>query len=158
MSDYIIYQKIREEVSKKNKNLVSREKAAKVLGISPMSLNNYEMGVTVPPAKIITKMAEIYGTPELRYHYCRNICEMDSPHIPDVDINLTSLDVERLTLRLLKSLKAVPGMKERLIDIAEDGVINEEEIASFNKILDELSDIVKHALELQIWAKKRIRS
>jgi len=152
MSGYIIYSKIREEASQKNKNLSSREKAAKALGISPMSLNNYETGVTVPSPKVVAKMAEIYNAPELKYLYCRNICEMKASFIPDVHTG--KIDVERLTLRLLKSLRVVPSMKERLVDIAEDGTIGEGEKEEFLKILDELKHIAKHASELQIWAEK----
>lgn len=155
MNDYIIYSKTREEASKINKSLSSREKAASILGISPMSLNNYETGITVPPPKVVAKMAEIYSAPELKHFFCRNICEMRALFVPDININ--SVDVERLTLRLLKSLKIVPSMRERLIDIAEDGIINEEERELFREILNELSTIVKHASELQVWAEKMLK-
>ena len=155
MSDYIIYSKTREDACKTNKNLGSREKAAKLLEISPMSLNNYETGVTVPQPKVVAKMAEVYDAPELKRFYCRNICEMKASYVPNVSID--SIDVDKLTLRLLQSLKSVPEMRERLIDIAEDGIISDDERVKFREILDELGHIVEHASELQVWAEKTLK-
>lgn len=157
MDEYFIYSRIREEASKENKNLSSRGKAAKALEISQMSLNNYETGVTVPYPKVVAKMAEVYDAPELKYYYCRNICEMKPSFVPDVNTDSEEIDVERLTLRLLKSLKDIPSMKERLVDIAEDGIISDDEKEPFQKILEELNVIVKHASELQMWAEKILK-
>jgi transcriptional regulator with XRE-family HTH domain len=154
MDHYFIFAKTRDAASRKNKNLCSREKAAKALGISPMSLNNYETGVTAPPPRVVSKMAEVYNAPELKYFYCRNMCDINASLIPDVEADTNKLDVGRLTLRLLKSLKNITNIKESLIDIAEDGTVNEAEKESFREILDELTVIVKHALELRLWAEK----
>ena len=152
--DGYIYQKARDLASKKNKSFCSREGAAKALGVSSTSLSNYETDFSIPPPEVVTKMAEVYNTPELRHYYCRRICKMKAPFIPEISTDLTATDVEGLTLKLLKALKVVPELRESLVDIAEDGIIDENERAPFNTILDELTEIIKHASELQAWAEK----
>lgn len=133
----------------------SRETAAKKLGISPESLGNYERGETKTPAYVVRKMASLYNKPELRNYYCRTECALGSIDTPDLTSGQQG--IERITLKLLNSFKDIASTKEKLIAIAADGIISQDEQPDFNIILDSLDTISKHIMELRIWAEKELR-
>jgi len=128
-------------------------RAAELLSVSESSLKNYETGLTlVVPPDVVLRMSEVYNAPELRNHYCRNMCPLGSKQVPELDTEHLHLD--RLTIKLLNSVKVVTSVKESLIEIAADGIIDEDEKPQFKKILESLDDIAKHAQELRLWAEK----
>lgn len=67
-----IYCQCRKEAAKYNDKLNSREGAAEVLGMSPSTLSDYELGITkIIPAENILRMADVYNAPQLKNHYCK---------------------------------------------------------------------------------------
>lgn len=57
----------------------SQEKAAAAFEaagfpLSAASIKGYENGTTVPPADTVAAMAEIYGTPQLKWVHCHEQC------------------------------------------------------------------------------------
>lgn len=65
-------------------------------------------------------------------------------------------DFDRLTLKVLGSLKNIDDLRLSLIAISEDGVISEDERPTFQNILDSLEKIATNAKALQLWAMKNI--
>ena len=57
---------------------------------------------------------------------------------------------------MLASLNSVNRTKERLIDIAADGIISDDEIADFIHIQEELERISVTVETLQLWAEKML--
>lgn len=132
----------------------SREKAAEMLGISPYRLTEYELelGGRIP-AESVCLMAELYNAPELRSFYCHHQCPIGA-----IDINpVYSHTLEGITLNILAEMNKLLQYKDRLIEIAADGQITEEEEEDFDKILENLDGIVTRAQELKIFAEKSRR-
>lgn len=144
--------KARIDAAKYNERLYSKEYAAEMLGISPSSLSDYELGVTkiVPPDMII-KMADLYNSPELRNYYCREVCPLGCD-IPKIELD----DLDRITVKALSTFRKISETKELLLDITEDGKITEDEKPELQKILDTLDELVAVSQNLKVWAEKNL--
>lgn len=66
------------------------------------------------------------------------------------------MGMDRIALKALGSLQNTDELREKLIQIAADGVISEDEHDDFNQILEELQRISMNAQALQLWADKHI--
>lgn len=151
-----IFHLCRLRVAEDKHELVSRTFAAELLCVSESSLKNYETGITlVVPADVVLRMSELYNAPELRNHYCRNMCPLGTKQVPELDTEQLHLD--RLTIKLLNSIKVVSNVKDSLIEIAADGMIDEKEKDELKEILNCLDNISKHAQELRLWAEKELQ-
>lgn len=150
-----VYYRCRKEAAKNNPNLNSREGAAKILGVSAESLRDYERGVTkIIPPDVILNMSKHYNAPELCNNYCHNTCSIGKIYVQE--INVDQMDFDRLIIRLLSSFKDVGNIRDKLIEIAADGVISGNEVKDFNAVLKTLDTISKTTQELRIWAEKML--
>jgi transcriptional regulator with XRE-family HTH domain len=148
-----IYFRCRKAAAKYDDRLNSREGAAEQLGLSVSSLADYELGNTkVVPVDKVVLMADCYNAPELLPYYCREVCPIGAGRAP---IELHELD--RCVIRLANVLRKVPDIKDELLDIADDGTIDEDERPILDEIMDTLDDITQYAQELRVWAKKQQR-
>lgn len=149
-----IYKEARLRASENNDRLRSREGASELLDVSVGSLLNYETGVCKQiPTDIVVKMAEIYNAPELMNYYCCNECLIGKCIAAPVEI----MEMDRITIKILASLKNIDEVKEELLDITEDGVISEDERPKLKKIIDFLEKISKESQALKIWAQKNLK-
>lgn len=145
----------RKEAAKFNDKLNSREGAAELLGLSVSSLADYELGNTkVIPVDKIVLMADLYGAPELKLWYCSKECPIGRGCQQFLPEGVSS--VEQTTLKLLKLLRErdVENVKEKLIDITEDGTISEDERVDLVEILAYLDGLIKAAGELKLISHK----
>ena len=70
-----VYFRSRKEAAKQDARLCSREGASELLGVSPSTVADYELGNTkVVPVDKVDQMAELYNCLELRTLYCRTEC------------------------------------------------------------------------------------
>ena len=144
--------KARIDAAKYNERLYTKEYAAEMLGISPSSLSDYELGVTkiVPPDMII-KMADLYNSPELKNYYCRVVCPLGCD-VPRVELD----DLDRITIKALSTFRKISKTKELLLDITEDGKISEDEKPELQKVLDVLDELVAVSQNLRVWVEKNL--
>lgn len=144
--------KARMEAAKYNEKLRSKEGAAEMLGVSASTLSDYELGLTknVPPDMVI-KMADLYNAPELQNFYCTEMCPLGCD-MPKTEIE----NLDRLTIRALSSFRKLEESKEILLDITEDGRIDDGEKDLMADVLDNLKEISCIAENLKIWAKKNL--
>lgn len=144
--------KARMEAAKFNGKLRSKEGAAEMLGVSASTLSDYELGLTknVPPDMVI-KMADLYNAPELQNYYCTEMCPLGCD-MPKTEIE----NLDRLTIRALASFRKLEESKKILLDITEDGQIDEGEKDLMADVLDNLKEISGIAENLKIWAKKNL--
>lgn len=63
-------------------------------------------------------------------------------------------ELSAIVIEMLASLNSVNKTKERLIEIAADGVISDDEIEDFIHIQNELERISITVETLQLWAEK----
>ncbi|MBQ8588906.1 MAG: helix-turn-helix transcriptional regulator [Firmicutes bacterium] len=140
-----IYQTLREELD------LSREKASELLeGITPERLERIENEKTVPHPEEVLLMSDKYKAPDLCNYYCANECPIGEQYVPEVKMK----DLSRIVLEMLSSLNSMNKQKERFIDIAADGKIDNDEIKDFIYIQEELERISITVEALQLWAEK----
>lgn len=122
----------------------SQEQAAELLGASVESLRAYETGQRVPPAVRVAEMEAVYHAPGLRLQHAAATDELGI--IPKA-VRVRSL--EQATLRLMRIVRDMLTHLQRLMEIAEDGVIDETEVDDFDRIEDFISAVVAACLEVQ---------
>ena len=95
-------------------------------------------------------MSDKYKAPDLCNYYCANECPIGEQYVPEVKMK----DLSRIVLEMLSSLNSMNKQKERFIDIAADGKIDNDEIKDFIYIQEELERISITVEALQLWAEK----
>lgn len=139
-----------------NERLYSREGAAELLGISVSTLADYELGNTkVVPVDKVVLMADLYNAPELKTGYCKHECPICS-YLP---VATEVKGLEGITLRLMKRLDCdeLNRIKKELVDITEDGIIDETEKPELKKILAFLDEVAESISELKIVGEKYLK-
>ena len=143
----------RMNAAKYDDRLGSREGAAERLGMSASSVADAELGLTkfMPVDKAVL-MADAYNAPHLLNHYCLNECPIGCRR-PLSDENL---DIDRVTVRLLKNLRVgqLNEVKDKLLEIAADGVISEDEKPDLREVMEFLDELAKSLSELQTISQK----
>ncbi len=144
------YYVARYNASKKDESFTSREKTAEILNIDRTRLSRIELGTVVPYPEEVLAMSKAYDLPELCNIYCSSECPIGRETIKP--INADSLD--RLILQFLGSSQKMENITTQLIDLTEDGMVDETEIAKFDAVLVELEKMSVNIQSLMLWAKK----
>lgn len=126
---------------------LSQEAAAEVLDLSVESVRAYETGQTVPPNDKVLRMAEAYGSPGLRLEHARATDELGI--IPQ---GAVPQSFELLTIQIYTNLMtfAEKHRGQQLLQIAADGVIDEDERPLLDEIVAELEAITAPLLALKV--------
>lgn len=120
-------------------------------GIPEYRLVKIEDGTTpVQPADVVA-MAKRYNQPELRNHYCCHECPIGQIDAPEVTFKGS---IHEILVSMAVSLKNVNHNKIRLMEILEDGEVQEDEVEDFDKISEELEHISMTIEALQLWCEK----
>ena len=146
-----VFYKARCEAAKHNEQLSSREGAADIMSIDRGRLYRIESSIINPYPEEIRLMADLYNAPELENYYCREMCPLGT-NIPKAEIS----NLDRISIMALASFRKLESTKEMLLDITEDGVIDEWEIPALKKILENLDELERVAQSLKIWVKKNL--
>lgn len=143
----------RMNAAKHDDRLFSREGAAERLGMSVSSVADAELGLSkcMPVDKAVL-MADAYNSPELLNYYCLNECPIGCRH----PISDEVLDIDRITVKILKnlSLDRLGDMQKKMLDIAYDGVVSENEKPELKQVVEYLEETAKTISELKILADK----
>ncbi len=138
----------RKKAAMYNGKLLSREGAAEMLGMSVSSVADAELGLSkcMPVDKAVL-MADLYNAPQLLNHYCLHECPIGCRQ----PISDAVLEIDRVTLKFLKQLRIeeLESIKETLIDIAEDGIIDDDEKPEMRRILVYLDELAKTISEIR---------
>ena len=141
------YQLAREELG------LSREKASDLLEvIPPERIEKIENERSLPHPDEVLAMSQKYKKPSLCNYYCSNECPIGKEYVPEVQIK----ELSAIVLEMLASLNSVSKTKDRLIEIAADGVISNDEIEDFIYIQNELERISITVETLQLWAENML--
>lgn len=144
-----VWYEARMEAAKWDDRLYSREGAADRLGMSPSAVADTELGQSkcMPPDKAVL-MADLYKAPHLLNHYCLHECPIGK----DRPVSEEVVPIERVTVKILKGMKLnrLDDIKDRLLDIAADGKVSEDEIDDLLEITSYLEDVAKSISELKI--------
>ena len=139
------YQLRREELG------LSREQASELLGtIPPERIQRLENGAPHPDEVLV--MADKYRMPDLCNYYCSHECPIGQQYVPEIKV----ADLSVIVLKMLDSLNQVAKEKDRLVEIAADGRIDDEEIRDFVSIQEKLDQISVTVDTLRLWADKML--
>jgi len=123
---------------------LTQEEAAEQLYISVRSLAEYEAGRTIPPDDVVCRMVEVYKAKHLAYLHLKNSTEVGRRFLPDLHI----LDLPRSVLKLQKEVTDVTRINTEMVDVACDGVVDEQEHETWQTIEKELMEMVGAGLSV----------
>lgn len=141
-----IYQLKREEVG------YTREKASEITGISPDKIEKIENRGVVPYPEEVLAMADGYREPALCNHYCSKECAIGKQYVPEVSIK----DLRQIVLEMMVSLNGMQSKQNRLMEISIDNTVDDDQIADFIDIQNELEKISVLVETLQFWSEEML--
>ena len=151
-----VYFLARKKAAIYNERLYSREGAAELLGVSVSTLADYELGNTkVVPVDKVVLMADLYNCPELKYSYCKNECPIGKL----MPMATQAKNLEGIALRLIREFDAdkLKNIQKDLIEITEDGVVDDTEKPALKSIMERLDQMAIAISELKIAGEKALK-
>lgn len=125
---------------------LTQEAAAERLALSVESVRAYETGLRVPGNDIVARMCAVYDAQYLGMQHV----QLSGALLPECLREARPERLEAATIKLVRRMMrfADEHRSDRLLEIAEDGVIDDDERPEFLSIAAEISEIVKAALAL----------
>ena len=125
---------------------LTQERWSEYLGISPDSVRKYESGEMLPGDEIVIRMAEVSGQMILPYWHLVRKSRLAAKILPELE---EQKGLPEAVLGLLIQLDDFreDGMK-KLVRIAADGKIDEDETEEYLRILDQLRELLRRGYEL----------
>lgn len=121
--------------------------------ISEGSLKDYERDRRIPTPQTVIKMAEIYGTPELKYLHCSESCPLGQ-QIAKIDPTIGVDDIYRTYFELIGAFDRVNHIQKKLHDVIADNDLKMDELPAMVDILEVLDQIAESSKEIRIWAER----
>ena len=150
-----VYFRARKEAMKYNERL-TREGAAEMIGVSPYTMADYELGNTkVVPVDKVVLMADLYNCPELKTGYCKHECPIGKCY----PVATKRGNIEGAALRLINELNDAGKQQiaERIMKIAMDGAISSDEKPELEAIMEQLKDMTTAISELLLIGQKEMK-
>ena len=142
-----IYFQSREEAG------LTRAEASELMGcVSESRIDKIENDRTRVQPEDVTAMAKAYKRPNLCNYYCTHECSIGK----DTVTELRPSNLSELSLSIFNSLNALNKQKERLMEIAEDGVVSDDEMTDFLSIQKNLDKISTTVETLKLWMAEAI--
>ena len=140
-----IYQLCREERG------LTREKASEeMVGISSSRIEKIEYELQDPTPYDIVQMADCYKRPDLCNYYCSHMCAIGNRYVPEIEVS----ELSNIILETIASLNELTPLTGRLIQIARDGKISDDEIRDFAYISKKLDEVSLAIDSLNLWVDK----
>ena len=144
------YYKARMAAAAYNDDFCSREAAADTVGIERTRLARIELGLICPYPEEVRMMADAYNAPELCNYHCTTDCPIGRETVPKAETG----GLEQIAVRVYSALRTADTIREQLIEIATDGVIDDSERPTLAQISARLRRMQAAASELQIYIDK----
>jgi len=139
-----IYQLYREATG------LTREKASELMnGMTASRIEKIENGQEPTPYDII-QMAGCYKKPDLCNYYCSHKCAIGDKYVPRVEVT----ELPNIIIETIASLNDITPLTSKLIQIARDGKITDDELPSFALISNKLDEISLAVDALNLWIEK----
>lgn len=149
-----------KQSTRENKNIyqlyreaqgLTREKASENMASVPASrIEKIEYGLQEPTPYDIIQMADCYKRPDLCNYYCSHKCCIGDRYVPEVEIAA----LPNIILETIASLNEINPLTSRLIQIARDGRITDDEIKDFAFISKKLDEVSLAIDALNLWVDK----
>ena len=151
---------IGKQSTRENKNIyqlyreaqgLTREKASEnMIGISASRIEKIEYELQEPTPYDIIQMADCYKRPDLCNYYCSHKCTIGDRYVPEVELS----ELSNIILETIASLNEINPLTTRLIQIARDGKITDDEIKDFAFISKKLDEVSLAINSLNLWVDK----
>lgn len=139
--DKTIYQLYREECN------LTRERASELMeGMTPSRIEKIENGKEPTPYDIM-QMADCYKRPDLCNYYCSHQCAIGDRYVPRIEVT----DLPNIIIETITSLNDITPLTSKLIQIARDGQITDDEIPEFAQISNKLDETSLAIDALNLW-------
>ena len=140
-----IYQLCREEKE------LTREKASELMaGVSSSRIEKIEYETQEPTPYDVVQMADCYKRPDLCNYYCSHKYAIGQRYVPEVEVG----ELSNIILETIACLNEINPLTSRLIQIARDGKISDDEIKDFAFISQKLDEISLAVDSLNLWVDK----
>ncbi len=140
-----IYQLYREEAG-----LTRSEASENMTAVSDSKIEKIEYELQEPTPYEIIQMADCYNRPDLCNYYCSHKCDIGHRYVPQIEIS----DLSDIILETIASLNDINPLTSRLIQIARDGKITDDEIKDFAYISKKLDEVSLAVDSLNLWVDK----
>lgn len=126
---------------------LTQERWAEVLGLSVEAVRQYETDVILPRDEVVLRMAEVAGQTIVCYWHMLNKSRVAAEILPDVD----DVSLPQAVLQLLRRMRDFDRRHrlDELLNIAEDGVVDETERPDFDAIVSELMEMFAAAMQVR---------
>ena len=142
-----IYQITRESLG------LTREKAGELIpGFSPERIEKIENERVQIRPDDVKLMAEYYKAPGLCNYYCSEECPIGKGRTPLVE----SRELVQIAVETINGINRLNRVKDRLLEIAEDGTISPDEYEDFAEIRETLEKLQVSVSTLQLWLEQKM--
>lgn len=144
-----MYMTVREELA------LTRERASALICrqcISADRLEKIENRRLLARPDEILAIAEAYKAPAIINYYCTHDCDIGGRYISEVKPK----ELSQIAIETLNSLNKLAQVKDRLLEIVEDGTISADEAEDFCTIKSNLDKIARAVESLQLWLNESI--
>lgn len=142
------------QISRENMNLTRDAAAEQLQFMSSDRIEKIENEKSYPHPDEILAMADCYKNPALCNYYCSHECPIGQEYVPEV----TAKDLSVITLEMLSTLNTLSKERDRMIDIAADGKVTEDEVNDFLRIKEYLENMSLTIESLKLWVENTIAS
>lgn len=147
-----VFYKARMVAASFNDRLASRDGAAELTGIDRNRISHIELSTITPYPEEVLILADTYNSPELLNYYCSTLCPIGRETVDSLPV----VSLEQAGLKLLSSTRHIAQLREEIIDILEDGMIDESEAPRLKEILRQLKQADKDINTLVMVCKKAL--
>lgn len=144
-----MYMTVREELA------LTREKASSMICTQCISADRLEKienrRLLARPDEILA-IAEAYKAPAIINYYCTHDCDIGGRYISEVKPK----ELSQIAIETLNSLNKLSQVKDRLLEIVEDGTISADELEDFCTIKSNLDKIARAVESLQLWLNESV--
>ena len=134
---------------------LTREKASMLISAQCISADRLEKienrRLLARPDEILA-LAEAYKAPAIINYYCTHDCDIGGRYISEVKPK----ELSQIAIETLNSLNKLAQVKDRLLEIVEDGTISADEAEDFCTIKSNLDKIARAVESLQLWLNESI--
>ena len=131
---------------------LTQEAAAERLGISVESVRAYETAQRIPPNDIVERMVVCYNTQYLAYQHLHETNELMDRVVPELHQRPVTQTVVALINAINRFSKT--NSAERLLEIVEDGKVDESEMQDVQEIAQLLKKLSACAMEFDFLIRK----
>ncbi len=118
----------------------SQEALAEDLNVTRQTISKWELGVSQPTMDMIVRLSDYF-------HVSTDFLLRDDAQVGDQDV------LARLVIRFLNSAQSMEDMSKELVDIARDGIIDEDEKIRLKTITKTIAEVQGMIDEIQMMLK-----